>query len=276
MNTVIKFLTGIHTHLAMIVAVLTCLATFCGIFPSAQGHALAIGLLAVATSLQRFSNSSIEAQLEELLKQNSQPSPGPTLLKFPTASLAFLICSAASISFAQEGGYSPRLRIQQMDLQARTRSFFRNPDGSCVQCSIGMAGAHCNDANAASLLWDTPFGPAERGGSWPSRVEKYCDARGIRAWSVSGASVDDTWPWIEWAAKTGRFAALGAGEAHFQTLYGYDPAKNEWLICNNNSTDRIDRYSEAQMKSLHRVSGPWVVILEKPSSVAPVLTKWWK
>jgi len=68
----------------------------------------------------------------------------------------------------------------QMHLSVTTRSYFRNPDGSCVQCSIGMAGAHCNDPNAATLLWDTEYGPAERGGSWPSRVEKYCDKRGIQ------------------------------------------------------------------------------------------------
>jgi hypothetical protein len=88
--------------------------------------------------------------------------------------------------------------------------------------------------------------------------------------------VEDTWPWLEWAARTGRFAAIGAGEAHFQTLYGYDPGSREWLVCNNNSTDRIDRYSEGAFRDLHQRSGPWVVILERPSSPAPELRRWWK
>lgn len=165
---------------------------------------------------------------------------------------------------------------QSMHLGPQVRGFYRNPDGSCVQCSIGMAGCQCNDPNAATLLWDTAYGSAVRGGSWPSRVEQYCDQRGIKAWSVSGASVDDTWPWIEWAVKTGRFAAIGCGTAHFQTLYGYDAADRKWLVCNNNSTDRIDRYTESQLRDLHRQSGPWIVILEKPSSVTPALVRWWK
>lgn len=163
-----------------------------------------------------------------------------------------------------------------MKLSPATRAWYRNPDGSCVQCSIGMCGVHTNDRNAASLLWDTEFGKAERGGSWPSRVEAYCDRRGIRAWSVTGESIDDTLPWCEWAAKTGRFAAIGAGAAHFQTLYGYDPATREWLVCNNNSTDRIDRYDEAAFRRLHAASGPWVVVLQKPSSDPPRPIVWWR
>lgn len=163
-----------------------------------------------------------------------------------------------------------------MNLSPETRRWFRNPDGSCVQCSIGMCGVHCNDINAASLLWDTQYGSAERGGSWPSRVERYCDRRGIKAWSVTGSSVDETLPWMAWSCDTGRFAAIGAGSAHFQTLYGFDREKNEWLVCNNNSTDRIDRYDDQSFRRLHAASGPWVVILEKPSSPPPELRKWWR
>lgn len=164
----------------------------------------------------------------------------------------------------------------QMNLSPATRGFFRNPDGSCVQCSIGMAGAHCNDPNAACLLWDTAYGSAERGGSWPSRVEKYCDKRGIQAMSVTGDTVDDTIPWIKWSAQTGRFAAVGAGTAHFQTLYGYDRKTNEFLVCNNNSPQKIDRYTEQQFRALHAASGPWCVILQKPSSAPPTMVHWWK
>lgn len=185
---------------------------------------------------------------------------------------------AASLLFAL-GGFVSAQEVPgaaSMALQPPTRAWFRNPDGSCVQCSIGIAGVHCNDINAASLLWDTPYGPAVRGGSWPSRVEAYCDKRGIRAWSVSGNSVEDTLPWLHWAAKTGRFAAIGAGTAHFQTLYGYSQERQRWYVCNNNSTHKIDEYTDAQFRQLHAASGPWVVILEKPSSLPPQLVKWWK
>lgn len=164
-----------------------------------------------------------------------------------------------------------------MQLSPDTRAWFRNPDGSCVQCSIGIAGVWCNDLNAASLLWDTAYGAAVRGGSWPSRVEQYCDQRGIKAWSVTGKTVEETMPWIVWAAKTGRFAAIGAGASHFQTLYGYEPGTDKpWLVCNNNSPTRIDRYSDRDFRQLHAASGPWVVILEKPSSDPPSFFKWWK
>lgn len=171
-------------------------------------------------------------------------------------------------------GVDPPLSIMQ--LSPETRAWFRNPDGSCVQCSIGMAGVHCNDLNAACLLWDTVYGPRERGGSWPSRVANYCNRRGIKAWNITGNSVSETLPWIQWAAKTGRFAAIGAGGNHFQTLYGWNPQTNIYYVCNNNSTSRIDEYTEEQFRRLHAASGPWVVILQRPSSENPVLVEWWK
>ena len=224
----------------------------------------------------------------------SDLSHGPVTLRFPTRVgllLLALLCLAQS-GHGQEGrpltlALSPQSRGEgtgervtvatQMRLSPETRSWFHNPDGSCVQCSIGMAGVHCNDINAASLLWDTSYGPAVRGGSWPSRVEAYCDQRGIKAWSVTAASVDETIPWMLWAAKTGRFAAIGAGQAHFQTLYGYEPQhERPWMVCNNNSTQRIDRYSEREFKQLHAASGPWVVILERASSDPPAPVKWWR
>lgn len=166
-------------------------------------------------------------------------------------------------------------QMQKMELSPDVRAWFHNPDGSCVQCSIGMAGVHCNDLNAASLLWDSPYGKAERLGSTPSRVEAYCDKRGIKAWSVTSDSVEDTLQWLEWAAKTGRFAACGAGEAHFQTVYGRDKAKGLWLVCNNQTPRKIDEYTDSQFKQLHSAV-KWVVVLEKPSSLPPVMHNWLK
>lgn len=185
-----------------------------------------------------------------------------------------MIAAIVAVALFKTGISHAQFPKQTMQLAPETRAWFRNPDGSCVQCSIGMAGVHCNDLNAATLLWDSPFGKAQRGGSWPGRVANYCNERGIKAYNVTG------WPttkaWMKWAARTGRFAAVGAGRAHFQTLYGYDENSKTWLVCNNNSTHRIDRYTDAQFERLHLASGAWCVILQRPSSENPEFVKWWK
>jgi len=176
--------------------------------------------------------------------------------------------------------------VTEMQLEPDVRGWFRNPDGSCVQCSLGMVGVHCNDIKATTLLWDSPYGPAERGGSWPARVANYCNVRGIKAYNITGPP---TLKWIVWAGETGRYAAIGAGRSHFQTFYGLRPVlkadgtpdrhpdgspKYVYLVCNNNSTDRIDEYSEERFRQLHYESGPWIVVLQKPSSENPVYTGW--
>lgn len=164
----------------------------------------------------------------------------------------------------------PRLAV---DLPAELRAWYRNPDGSCVQCSIGMCGVDQNVPEAATLLWDTEYGRAERGGSWPSRVAAYSHARGIRIYNVTGQG---TWDWMKWAAVTGRGAAIGAGTAHFQTLMGYDPRTNTYFVCNNNSTNRIDAYDEAAFRRLHLASGQWAVILDyPPHPERPRYRQWW-
>lgn len=163
----------------------------------------------------------------------------------------------------------PRLAA---DLPASHRKWFRNPDGSCVQCSIGMCGVDQNNGNAASLLWDTDYGPKERGGSWPSRVAEYARRRGIKLFNVTGKNT--TMHWMRWACITGRPAAIGAGTAHFQTLFGHHDGT--WFVCNNNSTHRIDEYGEQAFVRLHLASGPWVVILDAPPHPArPVYRQWW-
>ncbi|MGC4005039.1 MAG: hypothetical protein QM811_18775 [Pirellulales bacterium] len=156
-------------------------------------------------------------------------------------------------------------RPRAMELPADVRAWFRNPDGSCVQCSIGMCGVWSNVPAAGTLLWDTPYGRAERGGAWPSRTADYARRRGIALYNVTGATTLD---WLAWAGRTGRYAAFAAGTAHFQTLYGYDPAARRWSVCNNNSTARIDRYDDAAFRRLHRAGGAWCVILDAPPSPA--------
>lgn len=128
----------------------------------------------------------------------------------------------------------------QTELPPEVRQWFRNPDGSCVQCSIGIVGIWENDPTASSLLFDTQYGPAIRGGSNPSRVEAYSEARQIPMYNVTGSN---TWEWMRSACEAGKMAAIGAGRVHFQTLVWFDPTpgiEKPWKVCNNNSPTRID------------------------------------
>ncbi len=181
------------------------------------------------------------------------------------------LAANASLASAQDIECpDPRLAA---DLPREIRTWFRNPDGSCVQCSIGMCGVDQNVPAAATLLWDTQYGSRERGGSGPSRVAAYCERREIRAFNITGTS---TWDWMKWAAATGRPAAIGAGSAHFQTLMGYDPSSGTWYVCNNNSPARIDQYDEASFRRLHLASGQWVVILDYPPHPERArYARWW-
>lgn len=165
----------------------------------------------------------------------------------------------------------------QLQLDPEIRQWFRNPDGSCVQCSIGMCGVWQNCPQATTLLWDTAYGPKVRGGSWPSRVEGYCDARKIPAYNITG---DTTMDWMQWAAKTGRMSAIYCFNAHFQTLFWFNPDPNDpkpWKVCNNNSPKVIDEYTPKEFKRYHYAdNAPWVVVLKTPSPPAyPLYVKWW-
>jgi hypothetical protein len=165
---------------------------------------------------------------------------------------------------------------QSMDLDPDVRANYRNPDGSCVQCSNGMQGWWHRDENGATLLWDSAYGPAVRGGSSPSRVAGYARSRGMRIFNVTGA--DYTFPWMKYCAATNRFCAIGAGTRHFQTLYAYRPGEAKpWGVCNNNSTHKIDWYSEADFRRLHLASGPWIVVYDGPAPASPPEpTTWWQ
>jgi hypothetical protein len=153
----------------------------------------------------------------------------------------------------------------QMDLPVWVRQFYRNPDGSCVQCSIGLCGADQNVPSAASLLWATEFGPAVRGGSDPMRVARYCRDRNIRIYNITGSQ---TYEWMKWATRNGRGCAIGAGRAHFQTLYAYDDVARVWTVLNNNWRDdrpaALKAYTDDEFRQLHEASGRWVVILDYP------------
>lgn len=165
-----------------------------------------------------------------------------------------------------------------MEVPADLRAWFRNPDGSCVQCSQGLVGMNGNIPSMTFLLWDTEYGKSQHGGSWPGRVAAYAKQRGMRIFNVTGDGYEDTRPWMLWAAKTNRYAAIGAGGSHFQCLYGYIPgAAKPWLVNNNNSTSVIDEYTEEGFRRLHMASGPWVIVPDEPASAPPPrIVEWWK
>ena len=189
--------------------------------------------------------------------------------------LAFVaaVASLLGSSYATAEDQPPESVPYQLSLIPDVRGWYRNPDGSCVQCSIGMAAISANCPQAYTLLWDTKYGPKVRGGSGPGRVEAYAEQRSIPIYNVTGSS---TFEWMKWAARTRRFAAIGAGRSHFQTLYGWNPASDTWYVCNNNSTGQIDAYSSEDFKRLHLASGQWVVVIDMPPSAAiPAYLQWW-
>jgi hypothetical protein len=184
------------------------------------------------------------------------------LIRFAVASLVLLVASSAQAV------------LYTMELPPEVRKWYSNPDGSCVQCSIGMVGIHMNVPAASTILWDSIYGPKERGGGWPDRTARYSAKRDMKIFNVTGNPT--TYAWMKWAAKTNRFAAIGAGRAHFQTLYGWDDATDTWLVCNNNSPTKIDTYTAEGFKRLHQASGNWVVILDyPPPPPPPKYIQWW-
>lgn len=171
--------------------------------------------------------------------------------------------------------------VSSMQLSLETRHVADNTDGSCVQCSLTHCGYHSNVPAAARLLVDSQYGPAVRGGSTPTRVASYCNARHIEAYNITGTGdgrTTGTLAWMRYAVKTGRYAAIGAGRQHFQTLWGYDSGRQRWLVVNNQLPTgmRVDEYTEEQFIRLHMESGPWIVVLKRPSSENPTLDQWWE
>ena len=162
-----------------------------------------------------------------------------------------------------------------MDIPDRERLWFFNTDGSCVQCSAGMVGLRGNLPAWTFLLWDTEYGRAQRGGSGPDRVARYARARGMKLFNVTGR---ETYAYMEWAAKTGRFAAIGFFGRHFQTHYGRDYTGEAYLVCNNWSGCKLTSYTLAEFKRHHEASGLWCFVPdEPPAPPGPFkVVEWWK
>lgn len=167
-----------------------------------------------------------------------------------------------------------------MELPTEIRDWYHNhtlynTGGSCVFMSIGMNGVHSNNNNAASCPWTTTYGPENVGGATPTRVANMAKERNLKIYNVTADSYDVMHKWFEWSAKTNRFCALGAGTRHFQTLYGKEG--DTWKVCNNNSPQRIDSYTESGLQKLHASSGYWAVFLIGPSTApVPKYVEWWK
>jgi len=195
------------------------------------------------------------------------------MIRFSAVAMVLVAVLSTVFGASYPDQVGPPIPGLAMDLPAELRQLYRNPDGSCVQCSIAMCGHDQNVPQASTLLWTTGYGPAERGGSWPQRVAAYSAARGIRIYNVTGSS---TWEWMKWAARNGRGCAIGADYAHFQTLMGHDPQTGTYYVCNNNSPQRVGEYTEDEFRRLHLASGQWCVILDYPPHPArPVYRKWW-
>lgn len=161
-----------------------------------------------------------------------------------------------------------------MDLPDDVRVWFFNEDGSCVQCSAGMVGVRNNLPAWTFLLWNSPYGPAERGGSGPDRVARYARQRGMKLFNVTGQA---TYDYMDWAAKTGRFAAIGAFSGHFQTHYGRDFEHGRYFVCNNWPGQVVTSYSLAEFKRVHEASGLWCFVPDEPACPPPPrIVEWWK
>jgi hypothetical protein len=165
-----------------------------------------------------------------------------------------------------------------VDLPSQQRERMRNPDGSCVQCSVAMCGVACNVPAAENLLWDSEFGPKVRGGSSPQRVKAYCDARQIPAWNISGpASID----WVQWALTTGRPCAITWGTNHMIAAVGYSgetlTAASMIAVCDNNSPQRVDWIPYKTFLAKHQtLMGGWVVVLQTPTPAGlAAYCEWW-
>lgn len=162
-------------------------------------------------------------------------------------------------------------------IPADLRQSYRNLDGSCVQCSLAIAGHYHDDANLASLLWDSQYGRAERGGAWPERVHQYAERRGIALYQVTGR---DTLRWIEWALRNGRNCGVTWGSNHMITAVGISPDGRQFATVDNNSPGRVDVWSREQFTRYHAgYRGGWVVIPQGAVPTpwdAPGFEPWWR
>jgi len=166
---------------------------------------------------------------------------------------------------------------QRDEVPADIRARYRNPDGSCVYCSIGMMGAAAGNPNMASILWSSEYGPACRGGSYPDRVKGDFDSRGLDAWHVEGGN---TRPWLEWCWRNGRSAAVTLTPSHMQWMCGANESRSVIYVVDNNSPRQVDEWSVGSFMRQHQAhDGGWMVIAKGPRPApweGPKRIAWWK
>lgn len=147
------------------------------------------------------------------------------------------------------------------------REAYENSSGSCVYMSVAAAGIYQNVPLAWTLPWDTEYGEACRGGSTPTRFERDAKSRGLLALSVTGTQ---TYDWMKWGIRNGRWVAIGAGRQHFQTLVGHNPENDTWDVWNCNDYHVVTRYTDAEFRRLHEACGHWcILLLDYPSMPRP-------
>lgn len=210
--------------------------------------------------------------------------PAPSAFRFPLSALALVIVAWAlvipALAPAAEATPSPDGRPWfVVSLPSAERVRFRNPDGSCVQCSLSMAGVACAIPAAENLLWDTEYGPKIRGGSGPDRVKAYCNARAIPAYNVYGASALD---WCRWGLRNGHPVAITWSTNHMILACGYSgetlDAESYYAICDNNSPDKIQWIKPDVFRKWFCAFGGsgWCVILKTPPPPGAALyVPWW-
>jgi len=149
--------------------------------------------------------------------------------------------------------------------QAQFERFRNIPDpkdgsGSCVQASLSMCGAHHGVPQAEFLLVDSEYGPAELGGSWPERVVRYSQKRGMAIYSIEGS---DSVEWIEWALLRGCYVGITYGQAHMICAVACGE-QGEWFeIVDNNYPSEVRRVDRDTFIREHRLhGGGWCVILD--------------
>lgn len=192
------------------------------------------------------------------------------------AVFAILVWSVAVAGQAQDNAY---LAPPALLANYKNRVHPTTRQGSCVQASISMCGLHHGVDGAECLLRNDPtHGPAELGGSFPSRTAAYMAKRQIPIFNVEGSQ---TMPWIEWALRNGRYAAVTYGQAHMIIASGISADGSRVQIVDNNYPTEPRWVTRDVFLREHRgYAGGWTTILDThapspwmlPASLGPTPT----
>jgi len=163
-----------------------------------------------------------------------------------------------------EGWYRCYLMPRRLFVRCKNRPDPRNGQGSCVQASLAMAGAHGGNKAMEHLLerWTDPEGKVWEpvlGGSWPERVARYAKERRIPIVNVEGPMSVAA---IEACLRTGRYCGITYGPAHMVCAVGMLPDASIFYIVDNNYPDEVRGVSRDTFVQEHRgYSGGWAAYL---------------